>query len=675
MPEEVISVRFTARDDGLSAAAQNSTRSLGELQSQMEQVQHTAPLPAAATQQIERLATVANQTTSTINRMNTATAHIAPVGNSATLALGNLSRVAQDAPFGFIGIANNLNPLLESFQRLQVQAGGARGALRALGSSLLGAGGIGFALSAITAILSFASLGFGAWTRGIGSSTKAVDDQVSKLKAAKEALRTYVESLDAVRSATIEASQNAQSDIVNLETLYKATQNANISLADRKKLVDQLQSQYPVYFANVKDEIILAGGAEAAYKKLTNAILAKAKADAFKSRISELSSTDLAFEEQQLDVTQKLYNAQAALNKLRTDNAKAKTNASDPTNSIAVFNISKEADAIERVNNVRKEGEEIQKKRIANQNVLKRLGNELNYIIEQTPDSLISPKAPLPKTTKVPFEFVPVVRNNSLIDRPDVKPIELPVNPKITEPGIGAVNREIAAALQKRIDDFAAVGRRLGDQVGIGFGEVFSDRFREKITAALSSNLPQEALDKLGAQMAAIGTIGAGAASGLADAFGSMTNALLSGQNGLMSFGETLKNTFKQIAIQLVKTIALAAILSLITGGASAAGGKGLSLLGAIGKLSGIPGHAKGTIVPPGYPNDSYLARLTSGEMVVPAGLVNQMRGQASPGLPSNLSGLVNQGGTTINLTGDFRLDADTLRLAMVRAQKKGGRS
>ena len=41
---------------------------------------------------------------------------IGPVSNQATNALTNLSRVAQDAPYGFIGIANNLNPLLESFQ-------------------------------------------------------------------------------------------------------------------------------------------------------------------------------------------------------------------------------------------------------------------------------------------------------------------------------------------------------------------------------------------------------------------------------------------------------------------------------------------------------------------------------------------------------------------------------
>ena len=71
----------------------------------------------------------------------------------AQQSLMNLGRVVQDAPFGFIGIANNINPLLESFQRLKAETGTTGSALKALGSSLLGAGGLGFAVSAITSLL------------------------------------------------------------------------------------------------------------------------------------------------------------------------------------------------------------------------------------------------------------------------------------------------------------------------------------------------------------------------------------------------------------------------------------------------------------------------------------------------------------------------------------------
>jgi hypothetical protein len=75
-----------------------------------------------------------------------------PAGD-ATNALTNLSRVAQDAPYGFIGIANNLNPLLESFQRLQKETGSAGGALKSMVAGLSGPAGIGIALGVVSSLV------------------------------------------------------------------------------------------------------------------------------------------------------------------------------------------------------------------------------------------------------------------------------------------------------------------------------------------------------------------------------------------------------------------------------------------------------------------------------------------------------------------------------------------
>jgi hypothetical protein len=46
--------------------------------------------------------------------------------------------------------------------------------------------------------------------------------------------------------------------------------------------------------------------------------------------------------------------------------------------------------------------------------------------------------------------------------------------------------------------------------------------------------------------------------------------------------------------------------------------GAGLIAVGTIFKNLTIPGFATGGIVPDGFPNDTYLARLTSGERVIP---------------------------------------------------------
>lgn len=68
--------------------------------------------------------------------------------------------------------------------------------------------------------------------------------------------------------------------------------------------------------------------------------------------------------------------------------------------------------------------------------------------------------------------------------------------------------------------------------------------------------------------------------------------------------------------------------LSLVTGGAGASLGMlGKSASGnffdlfktMFGGMAGIPGMATGGIVPPGFPNDSYPAFLSSGEKVIPS--------------------------------------------------------
>jgi len=87
-----------------------------------------------------------NQASNSVNNFSAAIQKSSKPTADATQSLVNLSRIAQDAPYGFIGIANNLNPMLESFQRLQKEAGGSGEALKAMGASLAGPAGIGLAL-------------------------------------------------------------------------------------------------------------------------------------------------------------------------------------------------------------------------------------------------------------------------------------------------------------------------------------------------------------------------------------------------------------------------------------------------------------------------------------------------------------------------------------------------
>ena len=101
------------------------------------------------------LKTTADQAQKTGQALNSS---LKPGAAQATQSLTNLGRIAQDAPFGFIAIQNNISPLIESFGRLKAETGTTGGALKSLVQGLAGPAGLGLAVSVGTALLTtFAS--------------------------------------------------------------------------------------------------------------------------------------------------------------------------------------------------------------------------------------------------------------------------------------------------------------------------------------------------------------------------------------------------------------------------------------------------------------------------------------------------------------------------------------
>jgi hypothetical protein len=188
--------------------------------------------------------------------------------NQAANALTNLGRVAQDAPYGFIGIQNNLNPLLESFQRLKQETGSTKTALSALVSGLAGPAGLGIALSVGSALL----LTFGDRLFKVNKET----EQATKDNKA------FTDSL---------AKEQTQ-----LKIVYDTATNVNQSMQIRIQAVGELRSNYGAYLKNFTDEEIIAGKAAKAYENLANAILMKARANAAQDKIQKIVSDNLEAE-------------------------------------------------------------------------------------------------------------------------------------------------------------------------------------------------------------------------------------------------------------------------------------------------------------------------------------------------------------------------------------------
>jgi hypothetical protein len=172
-----------------------------------------------------------NSTISSLNqKMNTVGR---PVGD-ATNSLMNLSRVAQDAPYGIIGIANNLNPLLESFQRLTKESGSSTQALKSMVAGLAGPAGIGLALGVVSSLAVTYSKEISAFFKGPADELKKFRDELNKLnqdiyKVAGEAQANRSKGINLVDVIVGKDEKAAKTALKSLQDLY--SKNADIQNA------------------------------------------------------------------------------------------------------------------------------------------------------------------------------------------------------------------------------------------------------------------------------------------------------------------------------------------------------------------------------------------------------------------------------------------------------------
>jgi hypothetical protein len=224
---------------------------------------------------------------------STAGKKVADGGN----ALMQFSRIAQDAPYGIQGIGNNITATVEAFGYLSKSAGGTGAALKAVAGSLLGSGGILLAISLVTSGLTY-----------MAQSGLTVEDVFAKLNG------TLDENAVALSQVGAEAVKSSQAEISTMNAYVSAASNVNLSMADRLLAVKKLQSEYPAYFGNLTQEQILNGNVAGAVKGVTEALINKAKAAAFSSRIADLAEKEFILRQQEEKGINKLKDAYKALN-------------------------------------------------------------------------------------------------------------------------------------------------------------------------------------------------------------------------------------------------------------------------------------------------------------------------------------------------------------------------
>ena len=206
---------------------------------------------------------------------------VANAGNTLT----QFSRIAQDAPYGIIGIGNNITATAESFTYLKQKTGSTSGALKALGSSIMGTGGILLGVSLLTTGMTL-----------LAQSGLSVGDVIDKITG------NFDEFGAALKKANEEAVKNSAAEISGMNALVSTAKDVNLSMNDRLLAVKELQNQYPGYFGNLSKEQILNGNVATAVQGVTDALIAKAKAQAYTGELVKLSQEEFKLEEKKFQL-------------------------------------------------------------------------------------------------------------------------------------------------------------------------------------------------------------------------------------------------------------------------------------------------------------------------------------------------------------------------------------
>ena len=198
------------------------------------------------------------------------------------------NRIIQDAPFGMMGIGNNLQQLASNWGHFTNQI---KEANAMQGKTTSTAQLLGFALGGIISPINLLTLGIAAVTSGWVMYEKY---QQQANKSTEEAKKNVVDLMQVIKEqtsiigqASAQAQANYASEENKLKSLWKITQDATSSVKARGNALNELKNLYPSIFEKYDLETIKTKNATNAYLDLTKAIQLSAKARSFEAKLAE----------------------------------------------------------------------------------------------------------------------------------------------------------------------------------------------------------------------------------------------------------------------------------------------------------------------------------------------------------------------------------------------------
>lgn len=267
---------------GLQVETSSAERTLKSLQNQFARMQHTVKTSTnLSAKELDNLTKMMGRTEAQMNRLNKATQ-----SNSAATAKGakdytNLSRVIQDLPYGFNGIANNLQMLVPA------------------------AGAAGLAFSGLMSALIFAEQGFGAWIR--------------TSKEAKGASKEFSDELSQVKSSALATG-------IELQGFVNIARDSKLPLEQRNEALKRANEILGEHGEKLTIANINTNKATESVNLYTQAIINQAIAQKYADKIAELKIQQVQTAEKLAKAGEKVLDIEKRQSAERAKSAKADMN-------------------------------------------------------------------------------------------------------------------------------------------------------------------------------------------------------------------------------------------------------------------------------------------------------------------------------------------------------------
>jgi hypothetical protein len=576
-----------------------------------------------------------------------------PAGfNQAGFAVGNFSRIVQDAPFSLlsgnlIAVSNNIDPMIQSFVQLKQQTGSSGAAFKALASNLMGSGGLLLGFSLVNAAITFFS---------------------ARSMYAKEKSKELADTIRDAAKVEREATASMAGQIATVNALASTIGNTNIAYNERKRALEELRSINKSYFGDIQLEDAATGKLTKTINDYSQAIINSAIQKEFAQEIAKVAKAASDADAELAKATTKLAQAEkeaaaAKVNKrISGKSATQETFAEADANTALVTAFNEQRVAREKVTDLLTEqalltdrlnkavaegvkhkdidaGKTIKEIDLLKQRIdaLKQLQSEVGLTTEQKIElTQLEIKLATRDAVKLGFTKQELQdRIDSIIENAfPVKTFEFKINPVIK------IDR---AEIDSNIDIAESIGL---EDIDLSSWDKLIEKMKE--ASAEKSELLDTEKEK---QLAAFIIDQLGPA--FTDLFANISS---DGANAIKEFGRAVGDIIKRLIAAALAAAILSAILSAIFPGAAAGGA--LSFKTIFGQLGGFK-FAKGGIVT--GPTLGLIGELNRPEAVLPLDRLPQILSQ------------MNGGGGSETLT--TRVSGNDLLFILERTQRKQGRT